>query len=186
MHSHDDVVLGGVGVWHLRQGESTDADGAVSNSDGLHDSPSQWRGFSNFEPTGQSVSLCAAHQGDHGPHSCDSGPDATGGSPHHHPRRCAYRRGWACGPQRSCRHRTPIPCSSEPAAVSKSSSSGRRSPGRAVRGAELATGEGPKALFDAAVARCVPASADMSGVHRLARPVTREPEKATCGPHEKL
>ena len=36
MHPHDDVVLGGVGVGHLRQGESTDAGGAVSNSDGLH------------------------------------------------------------------------------------------------------------------------------------------------------
>ena len=33
---------------------------------------------------------------------------------------------------------------------------------------------------------CVPASADMPGVHRLARPVAREREKATCGPHEKL
>jgi hypothetical protein len=26
----------------------------------------------------------------------------------------------------------------------------------------------------------------MPGVHRLARPVAREPEKATCEPHEKL
>jgi hypothetical protein len=32
----------------------------------------------------------------------------------------------------------------------------------------------------------VPASADMPGVHRLVRPVAREREKATCGPHEKL
>jgi hypothetical protein len=55
-----------------------------------------------------------------------------------------------------------------------------------VRGAELATGEGPKALSDAAVAELRAASADMPGVHRLARLVAREREKATCGPHEKL
>jgi hypothetical protein len=32
----------------------------------------------------------------------------------------------------------------------------------------------------------LPACADMPGVHRLARPVAREREKVTCGPHEKL
>jgi hypothetical protein len=58
----------------------------------------------------------------------------------------------SCGPQGSCRHRMPILCSGEAAVVSKSSSSGHGSPGRAVRGAELATEESPKALFDAAVA----------------------------------
>jgi hypothetical protein len=39
MRSHDDVVLGGARVWHLRQGERTDAGGAVSNGNGLHGSP---------------------------------------------------------------------------------------------------------------------------------------------------
>jgi hypothetical protein len=68
MHSHDDVVLGGAGVWHLRQGKSTDADGAVSNGDGLHGSPSGVRVF-EFERTRQSVSLCAAHQADEVAHT---------------------------------------------------------------------------------------------------------------------
>jgi hypothetical protein len=38
MDPHDDIVLGGVGVGHVRQGESTDAGIAVANGDGLHDS----------------------------------------------------------------------------------------------------------------------------------------------------
>jgi hypothetical protein len=38
MDPHDDVVLGGVRVGHLRQGEPTHASIAVSNGDGLHDS----------------------------------------------------------------------------------------------------------------------------------------------------
>src|SRR5579871_6644403 len=38
MDPHDDIVLGSVGVGHVRQGQSTDAGIAVSNGDGLHDS----------------------------------------------------------------------------------------------------------------------------------------------------
>ncbi len=36
MDAHDDVVLGGVGVGHVRYGEPTDTGMAVSNGDGLH------------------------------------------------------------------------------------------------------------------------------------------------------
>jgi hypothetical protein len=38
MDPHDDIVLAGVGVIHVRQGEPTHAGIAVSNGDGLHDS----------------------------------------------------------------------------------------------------------------------------------------------------
>jgi hypothetical protein len=37
MDLHDDIILGGVRVGHVRQGQSTDARGAVSNGDGFHD-----------------------------------------------------------------------------------------------------------------------------------------------------
>jgi hypothetical protein len=37
MDPHDDVILGGVRVGHVRQGQSTDANTAVSNGDGFHD-----------------------------------------------------------------------------------------------------------------------------------------------------
>jgi hypothetical protein len=176
MHSHDDVVLGGAGVWHLRQGEST---GAVSNGDGLHGSSSGVRVF-EFERTRQSISLCAAHQADEVAHT---GVTAvrTPASAHRTiilgDARTATDElagrsdlaATAC-PSYAQARRRPFP---------KSSSSGRGSPGRVVRGAEFATGEGPTALLDAAVPRCVPACADMPGVHRLARPVAREREKVT-------
>jgi hypothetical protein len=38
MDPHDDIVLAGLGVGPVRQGESTDAGIAVSNGDRLHDS----------------------------------------------------------------------------------------------------------------------------------------------------
>jgi hypothetical protein len=37
MDPHDDIILGGVRVGHVRQGQSTDAGTAVSNGDGFHD-----------------------------------------------------------------------------------------------------------------------------------------------------
>jgi hypothetical protein len=43
MHPFDDVVLGGVRVGHIGQGESTDAGIAVSNGDGLHGRSLLWR-----------------------------------------------------------------------------------------------------------------------------------------------
>jgi hypothetical protein len=42
MDPNDDIVLGGVGVGDVRQGQSTDAGIAVSNCDGLHDSFLPW------------------------------------------------------------------------------------------------------------------------------------------------
>jgi hypothetical protein len=71
------------------------------------------------------------------------------------PRRWVVERtfAWISKRRRTTRdYRMPILCSGEAAAVSKSSSSGHGSLGRVVRGAELATGGGPKALLDAAVA----------------------------------
>jgi hypothetical protein len=43
MHPYDDVVLGGVRVGQIGQGESADAGIAVSNGDGLHGSSLLWR-----------------------------------------------------------------------------------------------------------------------------------------------
>lgn len=36
MHPHDDIVLSGMGVGHVREGEPTDTRVTVSNGDGLH------------------------------------------------------------------------------------------------------------------------------------------------------
>lgn len=43
---HDVIVLGGVGVGHVRPGESTNADIAVSYGDGFHDRLVLWGGLS--------------------------------------------------------------------------------------------------------------------------------------------
>jgi hypothetical protein len=42
MDPHDDIVLGGVGIGHVRQREATDTGSTISNSDGLHDIAFLW------------------------------------------------------------------------------------------------------------------------------------------------
>ena len=104
-----------------------------------------------FERTGQSVSPCAAHQADEVAHT---GVTAVRTPPAAH---CTNILGDARTAADELAGRSDLAATASHSVLKRgggrfqSSSSGHGSPGRVVRGAELAKGEGPKALFDAAV-----------------------------------